>query len=272
MVYGLWSALLNLSLTSSKIHLLPSIPFMRRFVVTALALCIVHFSFAQIDTTAPPPAPKKNIPAGQGRSNDHFMFQFGYLNWTKKPDSINTTGFPRTFNMYVMLDFPFKTNPHWSVAIGPGIASDNMFFEETYVGIKDKTSTLVFKDLSDTSHFKKYKLATAFLEAPIELRYRTNPGDDRRSVKFALGAKIGTLLSAHVKGKELEDKNGNTILDYIQKEKNKDFFNKNRFSLMGRVGYGHFTLFTTYSITPLFKEGLGPNIRPMTFGLTLSGL
>jgi hypothetical protein len=147
-----------------------------------------------------------------------------------------------------------------------------MFFEETYVGIKDKTSTLQFHNLSDTSHFKKYKLATAFLEAPIELRYRTNPGDDRRSVKFAIGAKVGTLLSAHVKGKDFQDKNDNTILDYIQKEKNKSFFNKNRFSLMARAGYGHFTLFASYSVTPLFKEGLGPNIRPLTFGLTLSGL
>lgn len=252
--------------------MLPSTPIMRRFVVTALALFFVTFSFAQTDSTVHTPAPKKNIPAGQGRSNDHFMIQMGYLSWTKKPDSINTNGFPRTFNMYVMLDFPFKTDPHWSVAIGPGIASDNMYFEETYVGIKDKTPTLQFHDLSDTSHFKKYKLSTAFLEAPIELRYRTNPGDDRRSVKFALGAKVGTLLSAHVKGKDYQDKNDKTILDYIQKEKNKDFFNKNRFSLMARAGYGHFTLFATYAITPLFKEGLGPNIRPLTFGLTLSGL
>jgi hypothetical protein len=171
-----------------------------------------------------------------------------------------------------MLDFPFKTNPHWSVAIGPGIATDNMYFEKTYVGIKDATTTIRFQNLSDTSHFKKYKLTTAYLEAPVELRYRFNPGDDRRSVKIAIGAKVGTILNAHVKGKNFEDKNGNTLLSYTQKESSKRFFNKNRLSLMARFGYGHYTLFASYAITPLFKEGFGPTIRPLSFGLTISGL
>jgi hypothetical protein len=158
------------------------------------------------------------------------------------------------------------------VAIGPGIATDNIYFDKMYVGIKDATTTLRFQDLSDTSHFKKYKLATAYLEAPIELRYRFNPGDDARSVKIAIGAKIGTLLNAHVKGKDFVDKNNQELLAYTQKENSKKFFNKNRISLMARVGYGHYSAFVSYAMTPLFKEGVGPTVRPLTIGLTLSGL
>ena len=242
---------------------------MRRIVSTVLAFCLVSFAFAQSDSI--PPKPKINIGA-EARSNDHFLIQLGYTSWIGKPDSIKTKGFPRTFNMYLMLDFPFKTNPHWSVAIGPGIATDNIYFDKSYVGIKDNVSTLRFQNLKDTTHFKKYKLATAYLEAPIELRYRTNPGDDKKSVKIAIGAKIGTLLNAHVKGKELEDKAGNSLNSYTQKENSKKFFNKNRLSLMARLGYGHYSLFASYAITPLFKEGLGPTVRPLTIGLTLSGL
>lgn len=241
----------------------------RRFVISALSLLIVNLALAQDSTDVA----RRTVNVGrEARSSDHFMLQLGYLTWSGKPDSINTTGLPRTVNVYLMLDFPFKTNPKWSVALGPGIATDNMFFEKTYVGIKDNTPTLRFQDLSDTNHFRKYKLATAYLEAPVELRFRFNPGDDRRSVKIAVGAKIGTLLSAKVKGKDFEDKGGNTLIDYTQKEHSKSFFNKNRLSLMGRVGYGHFTLFASYAVTPLFKEGLGPQVRPLTFGLTLSGL
>ncbi|MBO9571023.1 MAG: hypothetical protein J7497_02260, partial [Chitinophagaceae bacterium] len=54
------------------------------------------------------------------RSKDHLLIQFGYNGWGAAPDSINTNGFPRTFNMYFLFDFPFKTNPHLSVAIGAG--------------------------------------------------------------------------------------------------------------------------------------------------------
>ena len=241
---------------------------MRRIVFTALVFLTGLTVFAQADTVVPRKAPSVTLP----RSNDHFMFQIGYANWQGKPDSINTTGLPRSINIYFLFDYPFKTNPHLSTAIGAGIASDNIYFKDTYVGLKENTATLRFQNVSDTSHFKKYKLSTAYLEAPIELRYRSNPDNDSKSFKVAVGAKVGLLLNAHTKGKTLEDKNDNTITAYTLKENSKRYFNTNRISLTGRVGYGHFTLFTSYQMTPLFKEGVAATIRPMTIGLNISGL
>ncbi|MFL5787915.1 MAG: outer membrane beta-barrel protein [Flavisolibacter sp.] len=241
---------------------------MRRLVSTALALCFVSCLFAQADTTVKVKV-TNYIPR---TSNDHFLIQFGGTGWLNKPDSIHTTGFSRTFNMYLMLDFPFKTNPHFSVGIGPGIASDNIFLNKTYVGLKDNNSTIRFKDLSDTNYFKKYKLGTVYAEAPVELRYRSDKDNDAKSFKLALGVKVGYLLDAKVKGKTLVDKNGNTLLSYIDKEGNTKYFNSVRVSGMARIGYGHFSVFGSYSFTPLFKEGAGPQVKPLTIGLTISGL
>jgi len=42
--------------------------------------------------------------------------------------------------------------------------------------------------------------------------------------------------------------------------------------VMGRVGVGSFSVFASYSITPLFREGLGPAIHPLSIGLNISGL
>jgi hypothetical protein len=181
-------------------------------------------------------------------------------------------GLPRTFNAYLMFDFPFKTNPHWSAAAGLGIAADNVYFNKSSVEIAGTTNTLVFRNLADTNHFKKYKLATAYAEVPVELRYSTKPDDNRRSVKFALGVKVGTLLNAHTKGRLLQRKDGNTINDYKEKLFGKRYFNKQRLAATARIGFGHFSVFGTYQLTPLFKEGLAPTIRPVTVGLTLSGL
>jgi hypothetical protein len=153
-------------------------------------------------------------PTNLPRSNDHFLFQVGYTMWNGQPDSINTGGIARTFNGYFLLDFPFKTNPHWSAAIGAGVGTDNIYFDKTNVGIKDLAGKVIFDDRSDTSHFKKYKLATTYVEAPIELRYSSRPDNNKKSVKAAIGVKVGMLVNAHVKGNTLEDKNGNTINDF----------------------------------------------------------
>lgn len=241
---------------------------MRNFLLTAMAACLMQVSFAQTDSTLP----RRTFLGADARANDHFMLQLGGTSWSNKPDSIHTSGFSRSFNMYLMLDFPFKTNPHLSVAIGPGIATDNMFFDKTSIGIKESTTSIRFRNVADTNYFKKYKLSTAYLEAPVELRYRFNPENDAKSIKIAIGAKIGTLLNAHVKGKTLKNKSGSTIGGYTEKESSKAFFNQNRLSLTARAGYGHFTIFGSYAASTLFKEGQGPQVHPVTVGLAFSGL
>lgn len=233
----------------------------------ALTLMTSLTLFAQTDTS------KRVLkPSSTARTGDHLVFQIGHTTWQNKPDSIKTKGFSRSFNGYFMFDFPFKTNPKWSVGIGPGIAVDNVMFDKMSVGITENTQSVRFNDLSDTNSFKKYKLMTTYLEAPVELRFTARPYDNQRSIKFAIGAKVGTLLSATTKGKNLENEAGDPINSYTEKLKSKRFFNQNRLSLTGRVGFGYFSLFTTYAVTPLFKEGLGPQVRPMTIGLMISGL
>lgn len=235
--------------------------------MAVIAISLFSAAFGQDSTTRKIITTTKETP-----SNDHFLIQLGHLTWVNSPDSIKTKGIPRTLNIYLMMNFPFKTNPHWSVALGPGIASDNMVFDKMTVGIKERTAAVQFHDVSDTSHFKRYKLSTNFLEVPVELRYRFNPDNEKKSVKIAVGAKVGMLLNAHTKGKILQSSSNQTIGDYTVKESSKQFFNKQRLSVMGRIGYGALSVFASYSVTPLFKEGLGPAVRPLSIGLTLSGL
>jgi len=205
------------------------------------------------------------------RANDHFMLQLGYLGWNGIPDTLNTKGFSKSINAYFMFDFPFKTNPHLSMAFGPGIASDHMLFTKTNVGIKDQTTTLQFNNVGDTNNFKKTKLATVYAEAPIEFRYTANP-ETGKGLKAAIGVKVGYLINAHTRNTKYENKAGNTINDFTMKEATTKFFNKTRLSAMGRIGYGHITLFGSYAFTPLIKDGLGPIVHPFSVGINLSGL
>ena len=76
---------------------------MRRLVFTALVILGGLNIFAQSDTgTISRRAPSVTLP----RSNDHFMFQIGYTSWQGKPDSIHTSGLPRSINLYFLFDYP----------------------------------------------------------------------------------------------------------------------------------------------------------------------
>jgi hypothetical protein len=62
--------------------------------------------------------------------------------WNGTPDTINKSGFSKTVNLYLMMDYPFKTNPNLSIGFGAGIASDHILFTKTDVGINKNTSQL----------------------------------------------------------------------------------------------------------------------------------
>ncbi len=241
---------------------------MRRLLFSALFFCPALFAMAQSDTTGP----VKIFRPVQARTKDHFMIQFGGASWQNKPDSIKTGGFSRTFNMYLMYDFPFKSSPKFSIAIGPGLSTDNVFLDKSTANITTTGSKVIFRNQKDTTHFSKFKVATAFLELPVELRFSSNPDADGKSVKVALGLRVGTMLAAWTKGKTLQNSSGSTVNDYIEKEKSKKFFNTTRISATARLGYGHFSLFGSYALTSLFKEGVGPQMNAMSIGITLSGL
>ncbi len=241
---------------------------MKKILSIGICALFTTFLFAQEN---PVTSKKKQTINLSNRANDHFLVQLGYTKWSGKPDSINTSGLSKSINGYFMFDFPFKTNPKLSMAFGPGISTDGILFSKTNVGIKDITPTMYFTNLADTNHFKKTKLATAYLEAPVEFRFSADPLKGK-GIKAAIGVKVGTLINAHTRNSKFESSSNTLINNYVMKEASKIFFNKNRLSAMARIGYGHFSLYGTYQLTPLFKSQAAPQVKPFSVGLTLSGL
>ncbi|MEI8074246.1 MAG: hypothetical protein WCH78_05820 [Bacteroidota bacterium] len=208
------------------------------------------------------------------RPADHFMIQYGSDMWTGRPDSVRTSGFSRHFNFYFMLDKPFKTNPHYSLGIGVGFGSSNIFFNNTYVNLKSNSAKLPFTNVDSADHFNKFKLVSTSAEIPVELRYFSDPEHPMKSWKYAVGAKVGTLLKSYTKGKNLETKTGTTIWGntYILKEVDKRFINSTSLALTGRFGYGIVSFDAAYYILGVLKDGTGPVMNRVSFGLTISGL
>ena len=212
-----------------------------------------------------------------GRPADHLMFQFGADTWTNTPDSVNLGGgFSRHFNMYFMYDKPFSTNPKYSVAFGGGLGTSNMFFDNrTYVDVKSTANTLPFRKIDAASnHFSKFKVTTIYFEAPVELRYFSDPAHPGKSWKAAAGFKLGTLLRSYSKGKNMVSSAGTSIngKTYIQKEQNKRFFNSTSIALTARGGYGIFSVDVGYQVNGVLRDSFGPVMNKFSAGFTISGL
>jgi len=201
------------------------------------------------------------------------MFQLGYDNWLGAPDSVHIQGFNRSANFYFMFDFPFKTDPRLSIGAGLGIGSSNIFFHNQEVLVAAVgAGTLGFPSEDGSDHWKKYKLVTTYLEAPVELRFALDPEHMDQSWKFAIGVKIGLLLSAYTKAKDRQNNVGQTIASYIEKESSKQFFNTPRLAGTARISKGVIGLFGQVSATSLIKTSAGPSVFPFSMGITLSGL
>jgi hypothetical protein len=244
---------------------------MKRIVLLFTTVLFMVAAFAQTDTSTKKKKDWSKVSLSN-RANDHFMLQVGFDGWSSLPDSIHTKGFSRSLNIYFMFDFPFKTDPRFSVGIGAGIGSSSIFFDNQEVDITSTGAKLPFPNKKDTTHFKKYKLVSAYLEAPVELRFVADPQNSDRSWKGAIGIKVGTLLSVHTKGKTLLNSAGNTINPFTEKLVSKRFFNGTKLAVTARLGYGHFSLFGQYQINNFIRDGVGPNVKPYSIGLTLSGL
>ncbi|MCA6463027.1 MAG: outer membrane beta-barrel protein [Chitinophagaceae bacterium] len=209
------------------------------------------------------------------RAADHLVIQYGSDTWLNRPDSVRLgSGFSRHFNMYFMLDKPFKTNKKYSLAFGIGIGSSHIFFDNSRVDVKANTARLPFNRTDSADNFKKYKVTNVYAEVPVEVRYYSNPENPNKSWKLALGMKVGTLLNTHSKGKNLLSKNGFSIYGptYVQKESQRRFFNGTMLALSGRVGYGAVSLSAGYQITGVLKDGAGPSMNRLSIGVTISGL
>lgn len=243
---------------------------MRKLLVFIFVLAAAAPSFAQ---DAPTKSTKKTFDLSN-RAADHFMVQFALNSWQGAPDSIDSHigGFNRSANVYIMLDKPFKSNPRLSIAAGIGVGTTNIYFKKMIVDIGATSAVLPFRAVDSLDNYKKFKVSTAFLEVPLELRFTSNPSTPNKTFKAAIGLKVGTMLNAHSKGKGLRNAAGNTLNAKTVKESSKNYFNTTRIAATARVGYGNFSFFGAYSLTGTFKDGVAPDIKGLQVGLTFSGL
>ena len=119
--------------------------------------------------------------------------------------------------------------------------------------------------VADSLNYSKNRLNVCYANIPLFLEFNTNNEDASRSFHIAVGAQAGYNVGNN-KVKQKYELDGRTY-----KRKVKDDYNVNPFKmdLIGRIGYGKFCIFGTYSLTTLFEGSNGPKLYPFTAGISL---
>jgi len=181
------------------------------------------------------------------------VYQDFWMNW---PEKMNVRAINQGGGAFVTYNIPFGTSPV-SFAIGAGIGVHNLYSNTTINDIK--ADTTVFTRIPDTIDYKKSKLGLTYLDFPMELRFVA-----KNKVRFSVGVKLGYLLDAKTKykGDNLE---GDQITVKYRKVDNIDKF---RFGPTIRFGYNWFQIMGYFSVTQIFDKGLGPELYPISVGVT----
>jgi hypothetical protein len=118
--------------------------------------------------------------------------------------------------------------------------------------------TLIFEDN------QKSKLSSSYLIAPLLAEFQIPIIHYANRLYISAGFYAGLRLSSHTKIKYRIDR---------QKKKLKapdDFSITNlKYGFMARMGYRWINIFATCDLSPFFIENMGPELTPVTFGITL---
>lgn len=160
------------------------------------------------------------------------------------------------------LQYSIPTGKPLGFVTGMGFKWNNYWFNGNSNIMKDPTSGVIAPRYPDAGiSYDKTKLNTLYLTIP--LTFEVQFGHKHRG--FVSVGVIGDMkLCSNTKLKWYDSGSR-------QREKSKSDFNLSpfRYHLTARAGYKFVKIFANYSMVPMFKKDLGPELYPVTIGLTL---
>lgn len=170
-------------------------------------------------------------------------------------ENFNLRGINQGFSAYSMFNFQVNDSPHFA-SIGIGFTSHNFYMKGSYLA-KPYEDKVVFDDI--VYDYKRSKVNVNYFDIPIEMSFRI-----KDKFKISAGFKFGILMSG--KSKYVGEMS-NDNKEYHLKLGRINNLEKYVYSVTMRVAYRSVYLFGSYQFGDTFKNGIGPQIRPLSIGI-----
>jgi len=182
--------------------------------------------------------------------------------WLDMPTGIKTRTINQGANVFLMYNHIMGDNG-FSFAGGLGISSENLYLKNAYVP-NVKADSIAFMASPLGVKVNRSKLNVTYLDIPIEVRYVT-----AKKMRFTLGMKFGFLVDSKTMYKgDAFDENGKLGYGIHEKYKTVNQLESTRFGVQARIGYKWVHAYAYYSLNKLFKADKGPQMYPISVGLT----
>ena len=189
-------------------------------------------------------------------------FQLGFTGLTKPDYSMYgddmwkfldlNNGKSISFAFEASVNFALSYSNRTWISVGIRPRWNNYVFSEKMTIVKHEGMINPIM-LDEMKRFKKSKLSTFSLDVPVLFEFRP-----ARRLSITAGGYVGMTLGDHTKVK-------------FRKDKDKGDFGMNFLNagLIVRLQYRNIGIFADYSLTPLFKDEVGPKTQPFTIGIIL---
>ncbi|MBI3510595.1 MAG: DUF2807 domain-containing protein [Bacteroidetes bacterium] len=149
-----------------------------------------------------------------------------------------------------------------NLGTGLGLTWYHYNFRGSYSLVPNSSYTTA---ISDSLHYLKNRLNMCYVNVPLFLEFNTNNNDASRSFHFGAGMDFGYNIFNN-KLKQKYELGGH---DYKREQRDDYNVNPFRYDIIARVGYGKFTIFGSYALSPLFEKSKGPVVYPFSAGIAL---
>ncbi|MCH7403669.1 porin family protein [Belliella kenyensis] len=207
-----------------------------------------------------------------------LFLDFGFNTLNNKPDDLQTRFFPsRTFNAYYQHPFNlFGEGSGFTFNPGIGIGTDKLAFTEgrtlfnnPAVGTSSSRLQAIRDVYGNDIQVNTNVVAVNYIDIPLEIRYHFNKSNYKKSMRVAVGGKVGFLMNAHTKV-AFEDANG---LERKIKDRQNYGFAPIRYGVHTRLGFPGFNIWGYYGLNQVFQKDKGPfgtEANQINFGVSFA--
>lgn len=194
---------------------------------------------------------------------DRLNFDIFHTFWMGTPAQGNFKKFNPGFNVAAMWDFKIPQTPVLSFGLGLGFTYYTQY--SNCIMKYDRENDLnKYFIIPENIEYKYSRMSYMNCHIPFEIRYRHSCG-----FKLSVGIHVGLVAGfAH----RYKGDNYNGVEDEYLNYKNRDFYNKQKFSadVYLRMGWKAIGVFYSYQLNQVFDAGKGPKLNPMSLGISVS--
>ncbi len=223
---------------------------MKRLIILILAGCLCFPLFSQ---------------TLQEKLHRHLTAGFDLYDdiWMNMPDSIDQGALNFGGDLYLLYTFPFSEKSPFSFALGAGLGIHKLYhnglLETDTNGI---TQFLNFDEEYPDLDYKKNVFDVDYLDFPLELRFLNKKG-----IRFSAGVKIGVVLQSKTKYRGddyLKGSNDQLKVKFLKLPNVENY----RVAATARIGWKWIGVYGSYSLTKVFTPDDGPEIYPLSVGIS----